>query len=141
MRFPEYWNYLDRPETFVAYAAASAVLSVPADTPMQHRRFKRWSWPNARGSPLLVYKRLSAWSVVEIAEWQKAHGVHRNMSKESHASHTTLPWESSFGYVKPLKPTLQHQMTCSSVQLGGRRYRPTNTRRDTQRICYTSCRH
>lgn len=41
MRFPEYWNYLDRPETFVAYAAATVVLSVLADVPIQHRRFER----------------------------------------------------------------------------------------------------
>lgn len=68
MRFSEYWNYLDRPETFVAYAAATAVLSVPADALMQHRRFKRWSWPNARGAPLLVYKRLSAYSALKVVE-------------------------------------------------------------------------
>ncbi len=36
MRFSEYWNYLDRPETFVAYAAA-VLLLVPADNPVQHR--------------------------------------------------------------------------------------------------------
>lgn len=68
MRFSEYWNYLDRPETFVAYAATSVVLSVPADTLMQHRRLERWSWPNARGAPLLVYKRLSMPLVLEILE-------------------------------------------------------------------------
>lgn len=68
MRLPEYWNYLDRPETFVAYAAASMVLSVPADTAVKHRRFGRWSWPNARGAPLLVYQRLSAPSVLELVE-------------------------------------------------------------------------
>ena len=63
------------------------------------------------------------------------------MSKESHASHTILPWESSFGYVKSLKPALQHPMTWSSVQLGGRRQRPTHTRRDAQGIRYTSYQH
>lgn len=40
MRFSEYWNYLDRPETFVAYAAACVVLPVPADIPMQHWRLR-----------------------------------------------------------------------------------------------------
>ena len=76
MRFSEYWNYLDRPETFVAYVATCVAFSVPADTPMQHRRLGRRSWPNARGAPLLVYERLSACSGFEIAGEDKAYIVY-----------------------------------------------------------------
>ena len=76
MRSLEYWNYLDRPETFVAYGVACVVLSLPADSPVKYRRLRRRSWPNARGAPFLVYKRFGGCSALETIEHDKAYLPH-----------------------------------------------------------------
>ena len=76
MRSLEYWNYLDRPETFVAYDVAGVVLSLPADSSVKYRRLRRRSWPNARGAPFLVHKRFSGCSALGAVEHDKAYILH-----------------------------------------------------------------
>ena len=114
-RFSEYWNYLDRPETFVAYAAASVLLSVPIDNPC--------SIGDSNDDLGRMLEVLRFWFTKDLVRFpllgrsneEGAHIVHRSTSKGSRASHTTLRWESSFGYVKYIEPTLQHSMILSSV--------------------------
>lgn len=52
----EYWNYLDRPESFIRLVPCWPHHWFPTLTIDQHWRLGRWARPNARGASFLVYK-------------------------------------------------------------------------------------
>ena len=106
MRLVEYWNYLDRPETFIGYGLCSA-----------HRNHKLTSSDSIGDSDDGLGRMLSVirfWFTKDLVGFGasiaismgRSNNLDRSTSRGNHANPTILHWENSFGYLKPFLPKI-----------------------------------
>ena len=106
MRLIEYWNYLDRPETFIGYDSCSV-----------HRNHTLTSSDSIGDSDDALGRMLAVirfWFTKDLVGFwaSKAMGLkgpnesRRSTLRGNRANRTILHWENSFGYLKPFLPKI-----------------------------------